>query len=419
MINNTQILRKVSTSGVGYSVAELDDVRHVFVAAMPRAGITFEEQARDALETVRTVIDEEGTWGSIVKQSVFLKNPAQRETCRKLIHDFYGEELPSTTYISQPPCEGREVAIEAWGVGRGLGEVQIERCSEQVVVTRHNDIAWIHCGNVKPDPQAGPSVYAQSNSAFETMRRLLAEQGVSYDRVIRTWLYLGDIVGPEGETQRYKVLNRARTDFYEGLHFQADRVPPGYNGSVYPASTGIGSEGRDVLMSCVALDSRRGDLTFIPLENPNQTAAFDYTARYSPKSPKFARAVAIPAGGYATTLVSGTASITDAESRHLGDVELQTHQTLDNIASLISEENFRQHGRPGFGGGLSDLALVRVYLKRQEDYLLARAVCESRLGEVPTIYAVADVCRPELLVEIEGIAFSQRGGISKARSFCV
>ena len=37
-----------------------------------------------------------------------------------------------------------------------------------------------------------------------------------------------------------------------------------------------------------------------------------------------------------------------------------------------------------------------------------RAVCEARLGELPTIYAVADVCRPELLLEIEGIAFSQQ-----------
>jgi len=51
---------------------------------------------------------------------------------------------------------------------------------------------------------------------------------------------------------------------------------------------------------------------------------------------------------------------------------------------------------------------VRVYIKRQEDYAKCRAVCEARLGELPTVYAVADVCRPELLVEIEGIAFSQR-----------
>jgi hypothetical protein len=53
---------------------------------------------------------------------------------------------------------------------------------------------------------------------------------------------------------------------------------------------------------------------------------------------------------------------------------------------------------------------VRVYIKRQEDYEKVRAVCESRLGELPTIYAIADVCRPDLLVEIEGMAFSKAMG---------
>ena len=59
---------------------------------------------------------------------------------------------------------------------------------------------------------------------------------------------------------------------------------------------------------------------------------------------------------------------------------------------------------------LDDLALVRVYIKNQEDYSQTRAVCEQRLGELPVVYAVADVCRPELLVEIEGIAFSSQAG---------
>ena len=41
-----------------------------------------------------------------------------------------------------------------------------------------------------------------------------------------------------------------------------------------------------------------------------------------------------------------------------------------------------------------------------EDFEACRTVCEKRLGGVPAIYAVADVCRPDLLVEIEGVAFS-------------
>jgi hypothetical protein len=55
---------------------------------------------------------------------------------------------------------------------------------------------------------------------------------------------------------------------------------------------------------------------------------------------------------------------------------------------------------------LDDLAFIRVYIKHQDDYAKCRAVCEERLGELPTIYAIADVCRPDLLVEIEAVAFS-------------
>ncbi|MCU0982194.1 MAG: hypothetical protein MUF25_23820, partial [Pirellulaceae bacterium] len=74
----------------------------------------------------------------------------------------------------------------------------------------------------------------------------------------------------------------------------------------------------------------------------------------------------------------------------------------------ISEENLARHGLPGLGTTLDGLGLVRVYIKRAADYAATRAACEQRLGELPMIYAVGDVCRPDLLVEIEGIAFSRK-----------
>jgi hypothetical protein len=79
---------------------------------------------------------------------------------------------------------------------------------------------------------------------------------------------------------------------------------------------------------------------------------------------------------------------------------------LDNIEALIGPENFQRHGLPGSGATLGDLALARVYLRRPEDYAAAAAICGARLGELPISYVVGDICRPELLVEIEGIAFS-------------
>ena len=164
-----------------------------------------------------------------------------------------------------------------------------------------------------------------------------------------------------------------------------------------------------MVISCLALQTDRTDLVLFRLENPQQTSAFAYNQRYSPQSPKFARAMAVVVGDAATIFISGTAAITNSESRFPGDVAGQTQLTLDNIAELISADNFRNHGMPNLGATLDDLGLVRVYIKRQEDYAKCRAVCEARLGARPIIYAVADVCRPELLVEIEGVAFSHAG----------
>jgi len=401
------MIRKESSDGIGYSVVDLNDVRHVYASAVPRSGEDLQSQARDALRTIGAVIEEEGTHGSIVHQAVFMKDGSQLESCRKIIEEFYAEELPATTYISQPPCCGKLVSIEALGVGRGLGEVQIERLSDRLVITRHSGISWVHCGQIVPETSA-TGVYDRALNAFDRMNQMLAGQGVNFSQVIRTWLYLGDIVGPEGETQRYKELNRARTSFFRNIRFAAARTPPGFNGAVYPASTGIGTNDTDIAMSCIALVTERDDIVAAPLENPQQTSAFDYSTRYGPASPKFARAMALSCGPYATIFVSGTASITDSETRYVGDVEGQTRQTLNNIEALISEDNLRRHGMPGLGTPLDGLALVRVYIKRPEDYAKARAACEELLGELPTIYAVADVCRPELLVEIEAIAFSHR-----------
>ena len=88
---------------------------------------------------------EEGTRGSIVHQAVFLADMRHVDRCRQIMRDFYGAELPATSYIPQPPCGGKLLAVEALGVGQGRGEVEIERVSEELVIARHNGIAWVHC----------------------------------------------------------------------------------------------------------------------------------------------------------------------------------------------------------------------------------------------------------------------------------
>jgi enamine deaminase RidA (YjgF/YER057c/UK114 family) len=225
--------------------------------------------------------------------------------------------------------------------------------------------------------------------------------------VVRTWFYLGGITEPETKGDRYQELNHARSEFYHDIHFHTSSPIPDSKCGLFPASTGIGMAGRGLVLSCMALETQRDDVFLLPLENPRQTPAYAYDAKHSPQSPKFSRAVALALGDYVTTWVSGTASIVDSESCYPGDPEKQTEQTIDNIERLIAADNFTAHGLPGAGARLHDLAKIRVYLKRPEDLAKCQAVCQRRFDAVPAIYAVADICRPELLVEIEGVAFSR------------
>ncbi len=73
------------------------------------------------------------------------------------------------------------------------------------------------------------------------------------------------------------------------------------------------------MLTAIALASERKDLLAVPLENPRQTAAYEYAPAYSPQSPKFSRAMALVCGSDATIFISGTASIRAAETRHPGD----------------------------------------------------------------------------------------------------
>ncbi len=400
-------IQKISQEGIGYSTVDLSDVRHVFAAAVPRRGTTLRQQADDALGVIEAATRRQGVGGAIVHQAVFLADIAQMNECRAIIRKFYGADLPATSYIPQPPCDGKLLAIECLGVGPQRGEVQIERIGEQLVVVRHNGIAWAHCAPSILSPRDG-GAYDGVLSGFERIRSLLGGANMRFDQVIRTWLYCGAIGGQDGAASRYQELNRARCDFYQNTSFLGNRrFDERRAGPVYPASTGIGAQGRNVAVSAIALATQREDIVAVPLENPRQTSAYAYSSERSLIRPMFSRALALSCGDYATIFISGTASIAGEETRHAGDVVAQTHETLDNIAALISEENLAGHGLPGLGTSLACLGMVRVYLKRPEDYAAVRAVCERRLGELPTIYATADVCRPELLVEIEGVAFSR------------
>lgn len=395
--------RSRSTKSEDVATVDLGLSKRLAAMLTPSKKGTFSQQAAHIFEAIQSATSNAPGSMSVTSQTVFLRDASMQAEWEALSREFYGTDHPVTNVVYQAPCNGADLALEAWAIGGGA--VHLRRHTENAVTVDYDGVRWVYCGGICP--RAGKGVYARTLDALERMREALRTAGSDFQHVVRTWLYLGGITNPEGRTQRYKELNRARTDFYKDITFGCALLDPNAPRGVFPASTGIGMNGKDLLMGCVALQTDRKDVFLLPLENPQQTPAYAYHPKYSPKSPKFSRAMALFLGHYNATWISGTASIVDSESKHVGDIVGQTEQTIDNIERLIARENFAMHGVPGAGATLKDLAKVRVYIKRLEDYKACRSVCERRLGSVPAIYALADVCRPELLVEIEGVAFSR------------
>jgi enamine deaminase RidA (YjgF/YER057c/UK114 family) len=393
-----------STGTADHTVVTLGQCMRIALALTPRGRGPFREQASEVLARQRAILAQQPQRMSVTCQTVFLREARDEAVFTEAWARCCGPEVPVTSFVLQPPCGGAGLALEAWAVGGPA--VRVERCGPHAVAVSYDGLRWVHCGGVRAPERVG-GAYEQTVAVLEAMKEVLAGAGTGLDRVVRTWFYLGGITAPEGEGYRYQQLNRARADAYRGVHFghprrQGDAAEP-----LYPASTGIGMAGDGLVMSCLALDTQRQDVGLLPLENPQQTPAYAYDPQNSGRSPTFSRAMALVTGDCLTTWISGTASIVTSESCHPADIEKQTEQTIENIERLIAPANFEAHGVPGAGNGLRDLTRVRVYLKRAEHLARCRAICQGRFGAVPTTFAVADVCRPELLVEIEGAAFSR------------
>jgi enamine deaminase RidA (YjgF/YER057c/UK114 family) len=395
------------TGGADFSLVDLGDSARLLLmfSAKPRG--MFAEQAEDALRAVEAALGKQSHRMAIVSQTVFLRHKSDQPECERIFSACYGANGPVTNYVIQPPCGGAALALEAWAIG-GEG-VRHQRFGPHAVAMTYDGLRWVHCAGICAGVKT-IGVYAQMMEVMSRMQEALTQAGSRFEQVVRTWYYLGGITGLEGGTQRYQELNRARADFYGGLRFGCSLPVPSIPQGIYPASTGIGMAGTGLVAGCVSLETQRKDAFLLPLENPLQTPAYAYHPKYSPQSPKFSRAKALVLGNYVTTWISGTASVVHSESRHAGDVEKQTEQTIDNIERLIARENFAFHGVRAAGAGLGDMAKVRVYLKRPQDFVKCKIICERRFGHVPAIYALADICRPELLVEIEGVAFSRYQG---------
>jgi chorismate lyase/3-hydroxybenzoate synthase len=150
------------------------------------------------------------------------------------------------------------------------------------------------------------------------------------------------------------------------------------------------------VLSCLA-----GKNPGAQIENPRQMSASLYPPRYGLRSPMFARAALVPNGTGAQLLVSGTASIVGHESLHIGDPERQLEETARNFEALVEAAMRADVGRPR--AARVRLESLKVYLRNAADYArLLPGVRRLFALENEPLVLRADICRRDLLVEIEG-----------------
>jgi len=238
-----------------------------------------------------------------------------------------------------------------------------------------------------------PVLRARVASAYLAMIRAL-EQLERYP--VRFWNFvpgIGDAM--PADLDRYMVFNAGRYDAYTE-RYGPQSITAGTCHSIGTASA-VGIHGSDLSIHCLAMD-RPGT----PVENPRQTSAWRYSARYGPLPPCFSRATIVPMRGRPHLLIGGTASVVGEDSRHPGDLEAQLDETLLNMEALV-----RTAGGPAgaHSSPLEQLIDLRVYLTSVTDADPVRRLLSQRCPHARTLeIVVAQVCRRELVVEIEGVA---------------
>jgi chorismate lyase/3-hydroxybenzoate synthase len=213
-------------------------------------------------------------------------------------------------------------------------------------------------------------------SAYEQLSRFVAQRIERH--ALRIWNYLGAINQGSGDAERYKHFCDGRAAgmgqfFIEG----------------FPAASAIGHHGpthrlQVYLLACDQPGER--------VENPRQVSAWRYPREYGRTPPSFARAMSLPAQD--VLAISGTAAVVGHASAHHDDLDAQLEETLLNLEALLTSADMPI--------GFDTHSPLKAYVRNAVDAPRVRDFLRRRLADVPVLLLHGDICRSELLVEIDG-----------------
>jgi chorismate lyase/3-hydroxybenzoate synthase len=314
--------------------------------------------------------------------------PAATRTVLGEIHFGASPALPEVAHpvawVGMPLLAG-ESQIELWTSAQPVVTQRIG----PLVFARNRDVLFGCFAAESPTDFA--AFEARTQEAYARLLTLTEAEG--YPHLLRVWNYFPGIGDSEGALDRYMVFCRGRHQalqaHYAGLTHRL------------PAASAVGTRHGGMVIYFLA-----GREPGRHRENPRQMSAYCYPPQYGPKSPSFARATLVRSATEDHLYISGTASIIGHESRHVGDPLAQLEETLANMRVLIDSTATEEAAR---FEGFASLTHLKVYIRRSEDYPPIRAHLTALLpATTQCLYLEADICRPELLLEIEAIAAARR-----------
>lgn len=353
---------------------------------------------QNCLEQLKTLTNQ-----SVIKVSVFVNERYWEEAFIDFtseLLDIFPNGCPAFTFLAQAPGKNN-ITLEV---------IFLNNSSATISYKTYQNIPYslIECNDYREVWAAGlgllsklQTVSESASRAFEQMVGLLTTEGLSVNDVVRQWNYIPNILKiaqQDGKKlQHYQIFNEVRRHYYN-LY----RSIQGY-----PAATGIGVSTGSVSIDICAISSL--DQTEIySVNNPQQVNAYQYQqdvligelikGTQVKQAPQFERAKLVSLANKNTLFVSGTASIKGQYTIGINDVEAQTLTTLELISQLIQEA-------PNVNNALKSLEqkvdYARIYVKNTEDFDAIKTICKKQLKDTTLCFVQADVCRDNLLVEIE------------------
>jgi chorismate lyase/3-hydroxybenzoate synthase len=271
-----------------------------------------------------------------------------------------------------------EEFFEIWTTGTPSRPCQVG----PVIGACSDDIAF---GAIKLEEAGSASLEAKVEAAYLRTFDFMDKSG--FDTPIRFWNYLTSITGDDGGLERYRRFNVGRHNAFSARLRQ--KLPP--------AASGVGGQkGASVIYFLAARSPAK------PIENPRQVSAYEYPLIYGPRSPSFSRASIYSQGATEALFISGTASIVGHETRHRGDLHGQIVETTENLRALIGAA--AQTASAPMAGHWA----LKIYLRETDFRNAVDPAIDAMFGtDVERLYLQGDICRPDLLLEIEAFCYAR------------